>query len=210
MSFWGKLGGALKGIGKFALKAAPVASAFIPGVGPLASIGIGAASGALSKKFDGGGWDDMLKGGLIGGATGAAAGYGKGLLGKLGGKFNEMNAASRVGEVGRMVKGPSTLQKGLGIMGMMNNRSGGIGPSNMPRGFDNPYQRGWMSPYMRSPYGNRISSFGRGSNSRSGMRLPNEQRSRMSPMMGNYRFGGGFADPRQMGQNMPFIKGAMY
>lgn len=55
---------------------APIATAFIPGIGPLAGAAIGAAGGALS----GGG----LKGALLGGATGAlGAGGAKGLVSKF-------------------------------------------------------------------------------------------------------------------------------
>jgi hypothetical protein len=77
MGFWGKLG---KGL----LKAAPIAAAFIPGVGPLASMAIGAGTSALQKKISGGSWKDALKAGAVGGATGylgakVPVGAGKGL-----------------------------------------------------------------------------------------------------------------------------------
>jgi hypothetical protein len=66
--FWGKLG---KGL----LKAAPIAAAFIPGVGPLASLAIGAGAGAASGAIDGG-W----KGALAGAGQGALT---QGVMGKL-------------------------------------------------------------------------------------------------------------------------------
>jgi hypothetical protein len=68
MGFWSKLG-------KIALKAAPIAAAFIPGVGPLASMAIGGATAAASKKAGGGSWKDAL----LAGGTGAAEGYGRGI-----------------------------------------------------------------------------------------------------------------------------------
>lgn len=76
MSFLGKL---VKGIGKVARVAVPIAANFIPGVGPLAAAGIGAGVNALTK---GGSLGDKLKAG----ASGAALGYGSGaVLGKIGG-----------------------------------------------------------------------------------------------------------------------------
>src|SRR5678816_2562966 len=70
MSFWSTLG-------KTALKVAPIAAGFIPGVGPLASMGIGGLTAGLSKKLEGG----SLKDALISGGIGAGTGY---LSGKLG------------------------------------------------------------------------------------------------------------------------------
>src|SRR6187399_610183 len=67
MGFWGKLG-------KIALKAAPIAAAFIPGVGPLASMAISAGTSGLSKKLEGGSWKDSLLSAGIGGAAGYAGG----------------------------------------------------------------------------------------------------------------------------------------
>lgn len=63
------LGGFFKGLGKVALKAAPIAAAFIPGVGPLASAAIGGATSAASKKLSGGSWKDALLAGGIGAGT---------------------------------------------------------------------------------------------------------------------------------------------
>lgn len=58
-----------KSIGHWALTAAPVAAAFIPGVGPLASTAIGAAAGGLDAK--------LMHRNVLGGMTmGALAGYG--------------------------------------------------------------------------------------------------------------------------------------
>jgi len=69
MGFWSALG---KGL----LKIAPIAASFIPGVGPLASMAIGAGTGALSKKASGG----SLKDSLLAGGLGAASGYGAGKI----------------------------------------------------------------------------------------------------------------------------------
>lgn len=71
MGFWGSLG---KGL----LKIAPIAAAFIPGVGPLASMAIGAGTSALSKKLEGGSGKDVL----MAGATGGLSGYGAGKAAK--------------------------------------------------------------------------------------------------------------------------------
>lgn len=62
--FWGK-------VGRVASQVAPIAAAFIPGVGPIASLAIGGAAGAAGGALDGGG----LKGALMGAGTGAASGY---------------------------------------------------------------------------------------------------------------------------------------
>ena len=70
MSFWGKLG-------QVALKAAPIAAGFIPGVGPLASMAIGGLAAGAGKKIEGGSWKDSL----LSGGIGAGTGY---LSGKLG------------------------------------------------------------------------------------------------------------------------------
>jgi hypothetical protein len=64
----------MKKVGKVALKAAPIAAMFIPGVGPLASMAISAASNAASKKIEGGSWKSALGAGAIGAATGYGAG----------------------------------------------------------------------------------------------------------------------------------------
>lgn len=69
-------GGFLKGLGKVAKAAAPVAG-MIPGVGTLAAAGLGAGGGLLAGEG--------LKGALTGAAGGALGGLGGGLLGKAGG-----------------------------------------------------------------------------------------------------------------------------
>lgn len=76
------IGGFFKGLGKGLLKVAPIAAAFIPGVGPLASMAIGAGTGALSGGINGG-KKGALIGGLMGGATGAAGSALKGAGGVM-------------------------------------------------------------------------------------------------------------------------------
>lgn len=71
MGFWSKLG---KGL----LKAAPIAASFIPGVGPIAGMAIGAATGAASKKLSGGSWKDAAMAGAEGGASGYGSAKGLG------------------------------------------------------------------------------------------------------------------------------------
>lgn len=93
MSFWGKLG-------KIALKAAPIAAAFIPGVGPLASMAIGGLSSGASSKLEGGSWKDAL----LSGGIGAGTSYGLGKLGSMKG-LGPSNPSSYVGkEVGNVAK----------------------------------------------------------------------------------------------------------
>ena len=172
MSFWSKLGHGL-------LKIAPIAAAFIPGVGPLASMAIGAGTSALDKKLSGGSWMDTLKAGAIGGATGFAGakipvkgiGPGKGFWSTAG------NVAKRTGE--------SVLARGLPMGGgggqPMDERGGNIsryantlsnvmnqanfGGSN---GNNQAYMRGQGGDSMGGnqqdqavPRGGGVSSFGR-------------------------------------------------
>lgn len=77
MGFWSKLGHGLKSVGKVALKAAPIASMFVPGLqgfGLAAMLGR-AGIGAGASLAGGGG----LKGALLGGGLGVGAGaLGKG------------------------------------------------------------------------------------------------------------------------------------
>ncbi|MHB1310582.1 MAG: hypothetical protein ACYC3L_01100 [Gemmatimonadaceae bacterium] len=74
MGLFKSIGKGLKSVGKVALKAAPIAAAFIPGVGPLAAAGIGAALGAV-------GHGKPKLGNILGGAaTGALGAVGGGAL----------------------------------------------------------------------------------------------------------------------------------
>jgi hypothetical protein len=139
MSFWGKLG---KGL----LKIAPVAAAFIPGVGPLAAMGIGAATNAISKKASGGSWGDALKSGAVGGAMGALGSVGntalkgaggiKGLFGKIGTNLAKNQIKNRLDSGGQQMRqqvggmGPSNLQRIFATMGAMGNR--GYNPTMLP------------------------------------------------------------------------------
>src|SRR5262245_28254291 len=117
MGFW-------SGLGKGLLKAAPIAAAFIPGVGPLASMAISGAAGATGKKLSGGSWKDAL----ISGGIGAGTSYGLGKItgldkigGKAGGSFvkDDINKAAgqAVGRgigptLGNIAKGVSTSMLG--------------------------------------------------------------------------------------------------
>ncbi len=61
------------GIGKVLATVAPIAAAFIPGVGPLASAALVAGTAGLSSKLQGGSWGDALKAGALSGITAGAA-----------------------------------------------------------------------------------------------------------------------------------------
>lgn len=65
-----------KGFFKGALKVGQFAAPFIPGVGPIAEMGIQAGLGALNAKANGGGVKSMLLGGGLGAAGGAIGGVG--------------------------------------------------------------------------------------------------------------------------------------
>lgn len=69
----------LSGVGKFLKKAAPLA-AFIPGVGPIAALGIGAAGGALGSALD---HDNVLAGAAQGGLGAGVGKLAKGALPSL-------------------------------------------------------------------------------------------------------------------------------
>jgi hypothetical protein len=74
----------IKKVGKAALKAAPVAAMFIPGIGPVAAGAIGGISGLLSKKIEGGSWGQALQKGVMSGLVSAGGkmavqGAGRGL-----------------------------------------------------------------------------------------------------------------------------------
>lgn len=61
-----------------AKQALPIAAAFIPGLGPLASAAVGAALGGGLGKAQGGSWGDALKGAAVGGISGYVGGGGFG------------------------------------------------------------------------------------------------------------------------------------
>jgi hypothetical protein len=65
--FFSKLGGILK-------VAAPIAASFIPGVGPMAAMAIGAAGNAAGTKMQGGSWGQALGGAALGAGMSAATG----------------------------------------------------------------------------------------------------------------------------------------
>ena len=113
MGFWGSLG---KGL----MKVAPIAAAFIPGVGPLASMAISAGTSALAKKASGGSW----KSALGAGALGAAGGLGAAGLGPTGSRLSKIT-----GNVGKVMgTGSSGWQGALG--GAL---KGGLGMMNQPQ-----------------------------------------------------------------------------
>ena len=143
MAFWKKLG-------KVALKAAPIAAAFIPGVGPLASAAIAGATSAASKKAEGGSWKDALLSGGISAGTGYGlgklAGAAKGakgigpskdpssfvksdvakVAGKVAGGGSKMPSAGTWGKIGMSALGAAPLIAGLS---QLKNR-GGMGPDD--------------------------------------------------------------------------------
>lgn len=87
-----KKGGGIKGFLGGVLKAAAPFANFIPGVGPIAAIGLGAAGGALGNKMQGGGLVSGAAQGALGAGIGAA---GKSLAGGQGlNPFN--NSAGKV------------------------------------------------------------------------------------------------------------------
>lgn len=116
MAFWSKLGSGLKKAGKVALKAAPIAAAFIPGVGPLAAMGIGAAAGGASKAIEGKGLGGILGGAAMGSIPGAA----KGALGGIGPSQGFMSRMFGPGSAG--VKGIKSGAAGLKAAGKFLNR----------------------------------------------------------------------------------------
>lgn len=103
--------------------AAPIAAAFIPGVGPLASAAIGAGIGSLGGKSGGGGLKGALIGGLSGGLGGlakggvASAGGLSGVLGKVAGtplSGGLQGATQGSGILGGLTRATSSLSSGLG------------------------------------------------------------------------------------------------
>jgi len=101
--------GFFKGLGKAALKIAPVAAGFIPGVGPLASAAIGGLASGASKKLEGGSWKDAL----VSGGIGAGMGYGAG------------KAAQAIKGIGPSSQAAKDV---AGVAGKIN-KTGGIGPT---------------------------------------------------------------------------------
>jgi hypothetical protein len=140
MGFWGKLG---KGL----LKAAPIAAAFIPGIGPLAAMGIGAATGAASKKLSGGSWKQSLGAGAMGAATGAMGAAGKGVLGAARGLApsaskltNIMRGVGKAGNAMRMMGGQQPLP--------------GKQKAASPNNFRQPLGGNQMMPRSNNPWAN--------------------------------------------------------
>lgn len=108
-----KNGGGVKGfLGGLLKTAAPFAS-FIPGVGPLAAIGLGAAGGALGNKLQGGGLVSGAAQGAIGAGVGAA---GKSLAGGQGlNPFNNKAGGAMLDAAGKAVTSASQVGPFQGI-----------------------------------------------------------------------------------------------
>ena len=96
--FWGGLKKFAGKVGKAALKAAPVAAMFIPGIGPVAAGAIGGISGALSKKIEGGSWGDSLQSGIM---TGMASAAGRKAVQGIHGGFTGRTAAEAAQKAAR-------------------------------------------------------------------------------------------------------------
>lgn len=113
--------------------AAPIAAAFIPGIGPLAAAGIGAASGALG----GGGLKGALLGAVAGGGgkflsgsgfLGSAAGSALDKVSGIAGLQGPTQGSGLIGAVSRGTSGLSSALKGaLGGTGS----SGGLSLNNL-------------------------------------------------------------------------------
>lgn len=141
MSFWGKLG-------KIALKVAPIAAAFIPGVGPLASMAIGGLTGAASTKASGGSWKQALLSGGIGAGAGAVGGGALKGIGPSSGTLAKIGAGAVGKAAGTGVKGAIGASLGaLGKQALSSAIAGGpkaasspvasptgLGPSSVPTG----------------------------------------------------------------------------
>lgn len=110
MGFW-------KGLGKGLLKVAPIATAFIPGVGPLASMAIGAGTGAASGAVSGGGKGALI-GGLMGAGTGALGGAAK---------------AGKLGNFGKSAVGKTLINAGTNLAGGNGSNSVNTGGGLMQR-----------------------------------------------------------------------------
>jgi hypothetical protein len=162
----------MKKVGKVALKAAPIAAMFIPGVGPLASMAISAASNAASKKIEGGSWKSALGAGAIGAATGYAGGALKaaGTAAKAASKAGSIapsagviskaaTVAPKVSALGKIMGGVNTgLNVASPVMsaiqsarsmdggGGSSQSGGGIGPSGPLSGTYTPYKPSLNDP----------------------------------------------------------------
>ena len=111
MGFW-------KTLGKYALKAAPIAAAFIPGVGPLASMAIGGLSSAADTKLSGGSW----KNALMSGGIGAGMGY-------AGGKVKGIGPSGKVAQGAAQPTKLSGFARGLDTAGKIANIAGTVAPA---------------------------------------------------------------------------------
>jgi len=129
MGFWGKLG-------KIALKAAPIAAAFIPGVGPLASMAIAGGAGAASKKLEGGSWKQALGAGAMGAGTSALGSALSGAKLKDLGKLTSVKGAPLTGmqKLGKgITAGLGGLDVARSVMAQPSGSNKSIGPSTEPQ-----------------------------------------------------------------------------
>lgn len=117
------IGSFFKGLGKGLLKAAPIATAFIPGLGPVASTLLSAAAGAGSGAVTGGAKGALL-GGLMGGVSGgvgAAANAGK-LSGIKGGLIQGLLSGDSLAALGQGLGGVAKSEahnRGVALDAMM-------------------------------------------------------------------------------------------
>lgn len=123
MSFWGTLG-------KIALKVAPIAAAFIPGVGIPLAMAISGATGVASKKIEGGSWkDSLLSGGIDAGLAGVGGGLVKG-LGPTASKLTKFGV-QEAGQLGKNAINSNPSQPSQSS----NQQSGNFMASNSPSVF---------------------------------------------------------------------------
>lgn len=101
------LGSFFKGLGKGLLKIAPIATMFIPGLGPVASAALSGAAGAGAGAVSGG-----KKGALIGGLMGAAGGAAKGAASAAGKGASTVNAGTKGSLISSLLS-----PQGLGAIG---------------------------------------------------------------------------------------------
>lgn len=140
MGFWGKLG-------KIALKAAPIAAAFIPGVGPIASMAISGAANAASKKLEGGSWKQALGAGAMGAGTSAlGSALGGGFKAPTGGAKVPLSATQKIAKgISAGLGGLSATQNVLASEANKPPQGGGIGPSQQPGNNNMGVPRGGMN-----------------------------------------------------------------
>jgi len=156
MGFW-------SGLKNIALKAAPIAAAFIPGVGPLASMAISGAANAASKKLSGGSWKDAAISGGIGAATGGAL---KGGLGPSGSVLNKITGKGIGSVLAPGGKTGAIINSAKDIVGGIAQAKGTSQPSNTrtapaPSGNTRTAPTTGLGPSMNA-FGNALTGGSRG------------------------------------------------